>query len=382
MMLVFWYSVLLVTYTYVMYPIMIWVAARCWPVQGLPGSDGGARPLPRVSICVAARNEAAGLPGKIANLLDQDYPADLLEIIVASDGSTDATLAIARSSPGIIGLDCPARGKAAAVNAAAAAARGSILVFTDVRQMLAPDAVSMLIDRLRDPAVGVAGGELVHAPAESGPGSSIGLYWRYERSIRRAESAFFSTLGASGALYALRRADFMPLREGTLLDDFDVPMAVLRTGRRIVLESRAKVFDVVESTLAGERRRKIRTLAGNWQSLARNAWLLVPRENPACWQYVSHKLLRLVVPYAMLAAFAAAWFVPGRAYRTAAILQSMFWAVALLGSCMPSLRRLRLVSLASLLLELNWAAVAGFWYFCGRRTDALWRPAATGGPGR
>jgi cellulose synthase/poly-beta-1,6-N-acetylglucosamine synthase-like glycosyltransferase len=380
MMLVFWCSVLLITYTYVMYPIMVWGAAKCRPFAG-PRIACGRQPLPMVSICIASRNEAGRLPGKIANLLSQDYPANLLEIIIASDGSTDATLVVARSMPGVVVLDCPSRGKAAALNAAVAAARGSILVFTDVRQTLGPDALSILVDRLRDASVGVAGGELVHAPAGTGPGASIGLYWRYEKAIRRAESELFSTLGASGALYALRRADFTPLREGTLLDDFEVPMAVLRTGRRIVLESRAKAYDVVESTLAGERRRKIRTLAGNWQSLANNPWLLAPWDNPACWQYLSHKLFRLLVPYAMLAALIAAWLASGRLYRSAAILQSVFWAVALLGSCLPAFRRLRIISFASLLLELNWAAVAGLLYFCSRRTGALWRTAPAGGPG-
>ena len=381
-MLVFWISVSLVGYTYVAYPLLVWAASKCTRNRRLSARPRTAQARPTVSVCIACRNEAPRLQHKLTSLNAQDYPRDLIEIIIASDGSTDGTVAVARALPGVAVLDCTARGKAAALNAAVAAARGEILVFTDARQRLDARALTALIDRLGDPDIGVVSGELILEAPATGVAASIGLYWRYEKFIRRAESEYFSAVGATGALYAMRRSEFKPLRPGTLLDDFEIPMAVLRTGRRIVFEERARIYDVAESSLAAERRRKIRTLAGNWQSLAANRWLIVPGKNPALWQYISHKLCRLIVPFALLGMLAAAWLTGGAFYRMAAAAQTAFWCVALLGSCLPVLRRLRLIGMASLLLELNWAAVAGLVYYCRGMAESLWRSPAAANPSR
>jgi cellulose synthase/poly-beta-1,6-N-acetylglucosamine synthase-like glycosyltransferase len=375
MTLVFWISFALIGYTYVIYPVTIWVASKVNPALARFAPDPSATDYPTVSICIAARNEAHRLPQKIANLRSQTYPQEKLEIIVASDGSSDDTVQVLQNDPGVVILDCAARGKAAAINRAAASARGSILVLTDARQGLNEGAVSALVAGLRDPRVGVVSGELVHADPDTRIEASIGLYWRYEKWIRRAESSYFSMVGASGALYAMRRLDFQPLREGTILDDFEAPMAVLRKGKRIVFEDRARAYDVIESSLARERRRKIRTLAGNWQSLALNPWLLAPGRNPVLWQYVSHKLCRLVVPFALAGALTSAWLAEGFPYRIFAIAQSVFWVIACAGSSVPRLQKFRLISVASLFLELNLAAIAGLAYFCVGKTGSLWKPA-------
>jgi poly-beta-1,6-N-acetyl-D-glucosamine synthase len=312
------------------------------------------------------------LPIKIANLRAQHYPQELIEIIVASDGSTDRTIELLRNDARTKTLDCAARGKAAAINSAVAAARGSVVILTDVRQQLHQGAIAALVERLQDPSIGVASGELVHLDPNSNVEASIGLYWRYEKWIRRAESAYFSTVGATGALYAMRRADFVPLRAGTLLDDFDEPMTVVRGGKRIVLDEGAKVYDTIEKNLADERRRKTRTLAGNWQSLFFNPWLLSPWSNPVWWQYVSHKLGRLLVPVALLAMFITSWTIPDRPYREFALTQTIFWGCALAGTIWPALQRFRPIAVASVFLELNAAAIFGLAHFTLRRTDVVW----------
>lgn len=376
MTLVFWISFTLIGYTYVIYPITVWVASKLSPALAEIGPEPSAADYhPTVSICIAARNEAPRLVQKIANLHLQYYPQHLLEIIIASDGSSDDTVRVLKNYPGIVILDCAARGKAAAINRAVASAQGSILVLTDARQRLNEWAIAALVARLRDPRVGVVSGELVHADPDSRIQASIGLYWRYEKWIRRAESGYFSMVGASGALYAMRRFDFQPLREGTILDDFEEPMSVLRKGKRIVFEDRARAYDVIESSLARERRRKIRTLAGNWQSLAMNPWLLAPGKNPAFWQYVSHKLCRLIVPFALVGVLTTAWLADGFLYRIFAMAQTLFWVIACAGLSVPRLQKIRLVSVASLFLELNLAAIAGLAYFCVGKTDSLWKPA-------
>ena len=326
-----------------------------------------------VSVCIAARNEAARLPRKIDNLRSQRYPQDLIEIIIASDGSTDQTLQVLRDDGRATVLQCAPKGKAAALNCAVAAAHGSILVLTDVRQQLDDNAIAALVDRLQgDPTIGAASGELIHLKPDSRVEASIGLYWRYEKWIRRAESTYFSTVGATGALYAMRRHDFVPLRDGTILDDFDEPMGVIRAGKRVVLDDRAKAYDRLATNIIDERRRKIRTLAGNWQSLCRNLWLLNPASNPAWWQYLSHKLGRLLVPFALISLLVSASVITDAAYNAFALAQGMFWACALAGALFPTIQRFRPIGLASVFLQLNLAALLGLAYFSLRRTDALW----------
>jgi biofilm PGA synthesis N-glycosyltransferase PgaC len=368
----FWISFVFTAYVYLLYPIAIWVASKIWRWAPRTPPDASASSGVHVSVCVAARNEAARLRMKIDNLRSQHYPQELIEIIIASDGSTDETLEVVRNDTRATAVDCAPRGKAAAINSAVAAARGSILVLTDVRQQLNEGAIAALVDRLQDPTVAIASGELVHLDPVSNVEASIGLYWRYEKWIRSAESAYFSMVGATGALYALRRADFVPLRMGTLLDDFDEPMAVIRTGRRAVLEHGAKAYDAIETNIAAERRRKIRTLAGNWQSLFRNPWLLSPWSNPVWWQYLSHKVGRLLVPFALIGMLVASCYASGRPYHAFAVAQAMFWACALAGTLCPTMQRFRPIALASIFLQLNAAAVLGLAYFSVRRTHALW----------
>ncbi|HEY6598134.1 MAG TPA: glycosyltransferase, partial [Pseudomonadales bacterium] len=269
---------------------------------------------------------------------------------------------------------------AAAINAAVERARGAILVFTDARQELATDAVTHLVLALSDPAVGAASGELTHRDAATGAARSIGIYWQYERFIRTQESAFFSCVGASGALYAMRRSDFEPLRPGTILDDFESPMATVRRHKRIVLESRAIVIDDLEVDLAGERKRKVRTLAGNFQSFSHNRWLFSPRENPIWWQFLSHKVGRLVVPYALVGALFSAWALPGLMYRAFALAQTGFYLVALAALASATVRRSKLASAAGLFLDTNVAAIEALWRFVRGDLAQVWVPTTKQAP--
>jgi len=368
----FWISLGFIAYVYLLYPIAIWIASKVRPQASRSPLDTSTSQRASVSVCIAARNEAARLPRKIDNLCSQLYPQELLEIIIASDGSTDQTLNLLRNDARVTLLTCGPEGKAAAINSAVAAARGSILVLTDVRQQLNAGAIAALVERLMDPTIGVASGELVHLKPGSEVQASIGLYWRYEKWIRRAESAHFSTVGATGALYAMHRRDFVPLRSGTLLDDFEQPMGVIRTGKRVVLEDRAKAYDRIETNIADERRRKIRTLAGNWQSLARNPWLLSPWQNPLWWQYLSHKVGRLLVPFALLVVLVGSCFISGRAYQAFGIGQGMFWGCAVVGTLWPGMQRVRVIGAASVVLQMNLAAVLGLVYFGLGKTGRVW----------
>jgi biofilm PGA synthesis N-glycosyltransferase PgaC len=342
MTLLFWGTVGAIVYVYVGYPALLraWSRLRTRPVRI---AAAGAH-APGVSIVIAARNEAARLPGRIRNLLDSDYPAGQRQIIVASDGSTDDTLErLARFGDAVEVISLPPGGKAAALNAAVARVRHDIVVFADARQVFAADALRQLTAPFADPQVGAVSGELLldcesalfsnrragterrrdggeparacaverraglerRRTARSTIAEGVGLYWHYEKELRRLESAIWSTLGATGAIYAMRRELWRALPPDTLLDDVLATMRVVLAGYRVVFNDRARAFDRAAADADAESRRKVRTLAGNYQILWLEPRLLLPWRNPVWWQYLSHKVGRLVVPYAWLAAFAA-----------------------------------------------------------------------------
>ena len=366
-------------YTYALFPLLLMLRAGGGRESVPPRPDD----WPPVSIVIAARDEARCLPGKLASLAALDYPPGRLETVIVSDGSSDGTVALltaaAADDPTIELVHYPvAAGKPTALNAGVARASGEVIVFMDARQTVSPNAVRALVTRLGDPSVGVVSGELMilggEGGGEGGEGGeavSIGLYWRYEKWIRRTESRLFSTTGASGALYAIRRAHWSELPADVLLDDFDVPIRLLGHGLRTVFEPAAKAFDRTEAAIAGEFRRKVRTLAGNFQSFRRHPWLFDPRRNPVWWQFLSHKVFRLFVPYALLGAFATAALGDTPLLRTMFWLQALFYASAL-GGCVGVDNRLS--RFARTFVQLNAAAVLGaFRYATGGGVGVRWK---------
>ena len=278
MEILFWASALLITYVYVGYPAMLAVWAR---LVGRRPVDAPARSLfSRASRSSSRRATKPAVCGaRLDNLLALDYPADRRQIIVVSDGSTDATPAVlATFGDAIETVTLPPSGKAAALNAGVARARHDIVVFADARQTFAPDALRALVSPFADPRVGGVTGELIlgcettggrrhgadrrgserrHRPSESTRrslaerrghfastiGEGVGLYWRYEKALRRLETTVGSTLGATGAIYALRRSLWQPLPDDTLLDDVLAPMRAVLAGSRVIFEERATAFD-------------------------------------------------------------------------------------------------------------------------------------------
>ncbi|MBI4458515.1 MAG: glycosyltransferase family 2 protein [Acidobacteria bacterium] len=258
---------------------------------------------------IAARNEAEHIDAKIRNCLDLEYPADKLEVIISLDAPTDGTEALARryTDRGVVVLHGPVhQGKAAAINRAVAVARGEVIVFADARQRISRAALRELVANLsEDDSVGAVSGELMLLDRVSGgveeSSDAAGLYWRYEKWIRAMESDVASVVGATGALYAIRPALFTPLPVNTILDDVRIPMQIVLCGKRVVFEPAAKVYDSVACCPEAEFRRKVRTLAGNYQLLAQMPALLLPWRNPVFLQFVSHKVGRLLAPYFLAA---------------------------------------------------------------------------------
>jgi cellulose synthase/poly-beta-1,6-N-acetylglucosamine synthase-like glycosyltransferase len=332
----FWASILLVFYVYAGYPLLlaIWSGLISRPV-----AKRCTVPVPTVSVVLAARDEAERLPARVANLLALMYPTPP-EIIVVSDGSTDgAAEVLAPFADRVRLIELPRSGKPLALNAGVAAARGDIIVFADARQRFAANALIELVANFADPCVGAVTGELVldcegdSFVSDSNVAEGVGLYWTYEKWLRRRESRVWSTLGATGAIYAMRRALWRPLPAETLLDDVLAAMRIVLDGKRVVFDDEARAFDRVANG-ADESRRKTRTLAGNYQILALEPRLLNPFLNPVWLQYLSHKVGRLVVPWCLVLALISNTPLAFRSwpYRLALLLQLCFYGLAILGA--------------------------------------------------
>ncbi|MFM7150458.1 MAG: glycosyltransferase family 2 protein [Gemmataceae bacterium] len=329
-----------------------------------------------VSFVVCALNEEKRIEGRVAELLHLlDRGGIEGEVVVVSDGSTDDTVLRAGKSgdPRVHVLDLPERvGKAEALSRGAAEAKHEILAFADVRQTWADDALSRLLNNFADPEVGAVSGDLV-LTSGSGSIAGVGLYWRYEKWLRRKESQIASQVGVTGAICACRRELFRPIPRGTLLDDVYWPMRVVLQGRRVVHDSRSLAYDRLPSEAHAEFRRKVRTLAGNYQLVALLPELLLPWRNPLWVQLFSHKLARLLVPWALLGLFLSNVFLlrEGPLPVLAMAAQILGYAIGLIG-----LRTDRLGKLGSALasfLVLNAAAGASLWVWLSGGAGSSWK---------
>jgi poly-beta-1,6-N-acetyl-D-glucosamine synthase len=405
----FWLLVAFVSYVYIGYPLGLHLWRRLWPRP--LANRGPAVQTPGVSIVVAVRNEGPRLAGRLDNLLSLDYPPDSRQIIIVSDGSTDNSLdVVAQYGSMAEGVALPSGGKARALNAGVARARHALLVFADARQAFAPDALRALVEPFCDPEVGAVSGELVldgetrdrrtqvsdrrnpiatpipsdverRSPASrrvavrSTIVEGVGLYWQYEKQIRRDEAAIGSTMGATGAMYAMRRSLWRPLPPDTILDDVLAPMRCVLDGFRVVFADRARAFDRTARDARTESLRKRRTLAGNYQLLWLEPSLLLPWRNPAWIQFVSHKVARLAVPFALPPLWLLSLALARRSpvYAAAFTAQCLFYLFAGYGAwlekhdsaasrdrrLMPLAVPERLARVALMVLVMNASAVAG-----------------------
>ena len=357
-----------VLYVLVGYPLLLAVLAR------------RERPLRRawhplsVTVLLPVYNGENWIRSKLETIFALDYPHHLLEIIVISDGSTDGTEAIVQEfvARGVRLLRVVHGGKALALNAGIAEAHGEILFFTDVRQHLQPDSLRRLVECFDDPAVGVVSGELIIREGSSHEEANIGLYWRHEKWIRERLSRIDSVLGATGAIYAMRRALAVPLPPGSLLDDMYLPLAAFFRGYRVVLDRSARAFDF-PTALHSEFGRKVRTLAGNYEILCAFPALLGPR-NRMWLHYVSHKFGRLLIPYALLGALLASFWIPYPWNRAAIAAQCAVLALAAVDLLLPQRSAIkRITSPVRTFIVMMAASFCAVSFFFTRGRN-LWKP--------
>jgi cellulose synthase/poly-beta-1,6-N-acetylglucosamine synthase-like glycosyltransferase len=364
----FWGSVALILYAYVFFPILVVIRGLVWRK---PYRSQDTDPLPFVSIIIAAYNEEKEIGGKLDNILLLDYPKDRLEVLIASDGSTDRTNAIVQSyeDRGIKLLALPRLGKAGALNAAVSASQGEILVFSDANSMYRSDALRQLVRPFADATVGgVAGNQCYLKKKEA---SSVGAgersYWDFDRILKQFESSAGNTISATGAIYAIRRSLFQPVMEG-VTDDFYTSTAVIEQGFRLVFSPEAIAYESVAGTSSTEFGRKVRVITRGLRGvfIARRRLMNPFRYGFYALQLFSHKALRRIIVYPLILLFVVNPFLwqAGFFYQLAMIGQLVFYSLGLLGWILDGSRRGRkkiftmpyffcLVNLAVLVATIN-----------------------------
>lgn len=354
------------------YPaLVLWLGARrARPVR----RDDSYRPS--VTVLLVVRDGAPWLERKLACLTAQTYPKALLDLVVVSDGSTDATEAIVERAlaDGRVQqlIRTPAVGKAGAIAAALSQLRGEVIVMTDVRQPVAPDAIAHLVAPLADPTVAVVSGQLRQMNREGVP-IDAGAYWRLEVRMREAFGHHDSMIGATGALYAIRRTELRAPPTGLILDDVYLPMQPVLRGRRVVMAPEAAVWEEPVDA-AQEFRRKVRTAAGNYQLLRSEPRLLSPQANRLLFHYLNYKVARLLLPHLLLVQGVAAIFLPP---SLRGVVLAMNAGALLLAGIAPQLAGQSWLARPAAILRSLYAMMAAA--FVGQRiffsgTAGLWVP--------
>lgn len=366
----FWASAGLVAYTYAGFPAILWLRSR---LAARPYIGGDI--TPPVSIIIAAYNEEATIRQRLENLAALDYPPENIEVVVASDGSTDGTDEIVRSFDGVRLLSLPRGGKAAALNAAVPTTSHEILVFSDANTVFARDALRALVRPFADPRVGgVAGDQRYEAPMDAGEQGEQ-AYWNLDRTLKVWESAAGSVVQATGAIYAIRRTLFRPI-PGGVSDDFVTSVGVIAQGYRLVFAPDAVAYEPVAPSTGAEFRRKVRIGTRMLRSELHARRLLNPlRHGFYAIQLFSHKPLRRLMAFPLVVIAASNLVLRNTTgfYRFSLMTQLAFYGLALLGLLSPAgIARSRLVTLPAYFCMTYAAQLVAVWNLVRRRAITGW----------
>jgi cellulose synthase/poly-beta-1,6-N-acetylglucosamine synthase-like glycosyltransferase len=366
--LVFWLCVVLLVYAQLGYPLLLAVLARL----RRRGSTAPAPPQPpTVSLIVAAYDEQDVIAAKVANTRELDYPPDRVEVVVAADGCTDATVAEAQRAGADLVLDLPRGGKIRAQDSAVARASGEIVAFSDANATWAPDALQRLVAAFADPDVGYACGQVRFV--NNGGSNQEGLYWRYEMALRALESRLGSITAGNGAIYATRRECYIEV-DPIMGHDLSFPFNMVKRGWRAVYVPAARATEKMVPSIEGEFARKRRMMSHTWPIVLRGG-LLSPRGYPPLYALMiaSHRVLRYAAPFLHVGAFVASAALIGASaiYAVAFALQAAVLAGALLAPRFP----LRPLLVARYYVLTTASVAAGLWDWLRHGTSAGWEPA-------
>jgi cellulose synthase/poly-beta-1,6-N-acetylglucosamine synthase-like glycosyltransferase len=368
----------LVTFAYVGYPILIFVLSRLFGRQAVPRTVDDCD-LPTVSLLIAAHNEESEIEDRVLNALALDYPRDKLEIVIASDGSTDRTNEIVQqyARHGVTLFAYPERsGKATVLNKSVPRLRGEIALLSDANTHMAPDSARRLATWFADPDVGAVCARLVLTDPQTGQNID-GLYWKYETFLKKCESRLGALLGSSGALYAIRK-HLVPLVPAvTLNEDMVIPLeAKRRSGCRVEYDGHAVAWEVTPPTIRAEFRRRVRIGAGGFQSIEILWPLLAPKHGWVTLTFLCHKILRWACPFLLVAALLCNLVLVGDPlYRQLLAAQLGFYALAVVGMWLPAQPRwLRYLRVPTMFASMNVALLFGFFRWLTRLKSGTWKP--------
>jgi cellulose synthase/poly-beta-1,6-N-acetylglucosamine synthase-like glycosyltransferase len=341
-LLLFWISAGLIVYTYVLFPTLIFLRGLAWP---RPIKNHELDLIPSVSVIISAYNEERSIGDKLKNLLSLDYPKDRLEVVIASDGSTDRTNTIIQAyvEQGVKFLALPRQGKAAALNAAVAASTGEILVFSDANSIYKSDAISALVKPFADATVGGVAGDQRYLKKDKGSNAGAGerMYWNFDRLMKKFESRAGNTISATGAIYAIRRSLFQAVEEG-VTDDFFTSTGVIAQGHRLVFAPEAVAYEPVADSSDREFGRKVRVITrGLKAALIARGQLLNPfRYGFYAIQLFSHKVMRRLIVYPLLTLLLVSPFLwkTNLFYQLATMGQLLLYGLALTGFLLEGTR--------------------------------------------
>lgn len=379
---VVWLCIGMLGYTYLGYPLLMYLLAKLRRLRQRPAPaaapDTNHQDWPFVSFLIPAHNEQSVIRQKVENTLNLDYPKDRLRITVVSDGSTDQTndMLASYGENEIQYIPLPKRqGKTTVLNQTIPTLPGEIIALSDASGLLQSDALKKLVRHFGNPQVGcVSGVYMFETEDDSLRSMSERLYWQYETFLKKYESQVHSVIGAHGALYAFRRALFLPLDQKAINDDFIVPMQIIRQGYRVLYEPDAVVIERESTNLNGEFQRRIRINVGNFQMIYVLRSLLNPRRGRVALQFISHKVLRTVSPAFILMLPVACLLAEAPLYRFMLELQAAFYLIGVLGYLQEFFGlRISYLYMPFYFLMGNVAAVFGFVRFILRKQSILWR---------
>ena len=367
----FWICVGLIAYTHVGYPLTLWLLARLRRRTTLD-PPRHLEELPSVSLVVAAYDEADVIGARVANALALDYPRERLQLIVASDGSSDTTVEAARKAGADLVLDLPRGGKIAAQNAAVERASGQILAFSDANSFWRADALLRLVEPFADPSVGYVCGQLRYS--EGGEANQDGVYWRYEMAVRELESGLGGVTAGNGGIYAVRGGAYLHLPPGAS-HDLSLPFELAKRGLRALYAPWAVAEERMVPTLEGEFARKRRMMIGLWDIVVREGMVSPRGYRPLfAFQIASHRLLRYLTPLLHVVALAVnvALLGSGWVYTATLAAQMAILAAALLGRFLP----LAPLRIARYYVLTTASIAAGLWDRARRGSPGTWEKAA------
>lgn len=382
--IIFWVSFSIVFYSYIGYGIILWFLVK---IKQLFSRKIPTNPefLPAVALVVAAYNEEDYIEEKIKNSFQLNYPADKLEIIFVTDGSTDRTPDIIRKYPRIHLLHEPERrGKSAAMNRSLAFIKSPYIIFCDANTLLNADCVREIVKHYADPKVGGVAGEkkILTEGINTAAATGEGLYWKYESFLKKLDSDLLSTMGAAGELFSVRKELFEPAPEGTIIEDFVQSLKVCTKGYVLKYEPGAYAAEAPSASIRDEMKRKVRICAGAFQAMILLKELFNPLRHPVLsFQFISHRILRWTIcPVAIVVLLVSnlflAWIDNGLFFRLVLLAQLVFYAMAITGWILANREiKVKVLYIPFYFLFMNLAVFLGFRRFIRNKQTVLWEKA-------